>query len=158
MKLGKRKISGREKDEESVRLLAQLRESLFAEDASVRRRAAFNLSWMQEDGLDILKEALFGNFPVRTKSAAAYGLRSMRGRMKKMAWVAFEQGLQHQDRVTKQMCKKNLSGKVTGGSASSGNRRKPNARKFGIREIRRRTRPKQRPRLETRKRTRPTRR
>ena len=158
MKLEKRKISGREKDEESVRLLTQLRESLFAEDASIRRRAAFNLSWMQEDGLDILKEALFGNFPARTKSAAAYGLRSMRGRMKKMAWAVFEQGLQHDDRVTKQMCKKNLSGKVTGGGGDGGKQRRPRARKFGIREIRRRTRPKQRPRLEARKRTRPTRR
>lgn len=158
MKLGKRKISGREKDEESVRLLAQLRESLFAEDASVRRRAAFSLSWMQEDGLDILKESLFGKFPARTKSAAAYGLRSMRGRMKKMAWKVFEQGLQHQDHVTKQVCKKNLSGKLTGGGARSGNRREPKTGRFEVREIRRRTRQVQRPRLKTRKRTRPTRR
>ena len=158
MKLEKRKISGREKDEESVKLLAQLRESLFAEDASVRRRAAFSLSWMQEDGLDILKEALFGNFPVRTKGAAAYGLRSMRGRMKKMAWLVFEQGLQQQNNVTKQVCKKNISGKVTGGSARSGNRRTAKTGRFEVREIRRRTRQVQRPRLKTRKRTRPNRR
>lgn len=158
MKLEKRKISGREKDEESVRLLAQLRERLFADDASIRRRAAFNLSWMQEDGLDILKEALFGDFPARTKSAAAYGLRSMRGRMKKMAWAVFKQGLRHRDHVTKQFCKKNLSGQIAGGGGDSRKRSKPRAGKFEVREIRRRTRPKQRPRLKTGKRTRPTRR
>lgn len=158
MKLEKRKISGREKDEDSVKLLSQLRQSLFSEDSSVRRRAAFNLSWMQEDGLDILKEALFGKFPARTKSAAAYGLRSMRGRMKKMAWAVFEEGLQRDDRVTKQVCKKNLLGKVTGGGGNVAKKQKPRARKIGIREIRRKARPKQRPRLKTRGRTRPTRR
>jgi len=56
MRLEKRKPSGREKDEASIKLLAQLREKLYSEHVGTARRAAFNLSWMQEDGLEILKE------------------------------------------------------------------------------------------------------
>jgi predicted N-acetyltransferase YhbS len=80
MSLGKREPSGREKDEAAVEQLAQLREKLHVDDISKARKAAFNLSWMQEDGLEILTEALFGNFQRTTKKAAAYGLRSMHGR------------------------------------------------------------------------------
>ena len=80
-----KKTTGREKDEAAVKLLEKLRDQLHSSDASNRRRAAFNLSWLQEDGLEILKDALFGSDPVTTKNAAAYGLRKMRGRMKKMA-------------------------------------------------------------------------
>jgi hypothetical protein len=58
VKLEKRKPSGREKDQASIELLELLREKLFSNDISIARRAAFNLPWMQEDGLEILKEAL----------------------------------------------------------------------------------------------------
>ena len=81
MKLERRKPSGREKNEASIKLLEQLRERLHSDETSSARRAAFNLSWMQEDGLDILKEALFSNSPKKTKTAVAYGLRCMHGRM-----------------------------------------------------------------------------
>lgn len=107
MNLEKRKITGREKDETSVRLLGQLREKLCSDDISTARRAGFNLSWMQEDGLDILKEVLFGGSPRSTKTAAAYGLRSMHGRMKKMALEVLQQGLEHTN--TRDVCSKALT-------------------------------------------------
>ena len=59
MQSGNRRQSGREKDEAAVKLLEKLQDQLHSSDASVRRRAAFNLSWMQEDGLEILKGALY---------------------------------------------------------------------------------------------------
>ena len=89
-------------------LLAQLREKLHAPEISHARKAAFTLSWMQEDGLDILVEALFGGFPRDTKKAAAYGLRSMNGRMRKLAEEALTRGLTHPNRVTKDACAKSL--------------------------------------------------
>ena len=104
MKLRKRKPSGREKDEASIALLEELRGKLYSDDASNARRAAFNLSWMQEDGLDILKEALFGKTGKKAKRAAAYGLRSMQGRMKKMAVEVLEKGLEGTDRNSKEVC------------------------------------------------------
>jgi len=109
MRLNRRILSGREKDEESIRLLTRLRDKLYADDVSVARRAAFNLSWMQEDGLDILKEALFGKAARRTKSAAAYGLRKMHGRMKKIALGVFKQGLKHADGNIRDVCNNALS-------------------------------------------------
>lgn len=108
MKLEKRKPSGREKDEAAIELLEKLRERLFSENVSAARLAAFNLSWMQEDGLDILKEVLLGDFPRPAKKAAAYGLRSMQGRMKKMAVEVLTQGQRHSDRTTRDACKKAL--------------------------------------------------
>ena len=108
MKLGKRKPSGRETDQAAIEHLEMLRDELYSEDISIARRAAFNLSWMQEDGLDILKEALFGNFPRTAKVAAAYGLRRMQGRMKKMALEVFEQGLKHRDIKTRNVSEKAL--------------------------------------------------
>jgi len=108
MKLPDRKPSGREKDEAAVALLAQLRNKLHSEEISAARKAAFNLSWMQEDGLDILLEALFGSFPRDTKKAAAYGLRSMNGRMRKRAEEALTKGLAHSNRITKDACAKSL--------------------------------------------------
>ena len=77
---------------------------LYSDDTSTARRAAFNLSWMQEDGLDILKEALFGAPSRRTKTAAAYGLRCMRGRMKKMALDALEQGSKRRNIDVRNVC------------------------------------------------------
>jgi hypothetical protein len=108
MKLQERKPSGREKDEAAVALLAQLREKLHSEEISLARKAAFNLSWMQEDGLDILVEALFGGFSRDTKKAAAYGLRSMNGRMRKLAEAALTKGLANSNRITKDACAKSL--------------------------------------------------
>jgi len=108
MKLEPRKPSGREKDEAAVAALAHLREKLHSGEISLARKAAFNLSWMQEDGLDILVEALFGSFPRDTKKAAAYGLRSMNGRMRKLAEAVLTKGLTHSNRITKDACAKSL--------------------------------------------------
>jgi hypothetical protein len=107
--LGKRKLSGREKDEASVKLLEKLRVSLYSSDSSAARQAAFKLSWMQEDGFDILQEALLGRSSRRTKYAAAYGLRSMHGRMKKMALNLLERGSKHRDRDIKNVCNQALT-------------------------------------------------
>ena len=98
-----RKLSSREKDEASAQLLEKLQEQLQSSDASNRRRAAFNLSWMQEDGLEILKGALYSGSHVTTKNAAAYGLRKMRGRMKKMALEVLKEGLKHRDSSTREV-------------------------------------------------------
>ncbi|MBN1804843.1 MAG: hypothetical protein JW837_06300 [Sedimentisphaerales bacterium] len=108
MELEKRELSGREKDEASIKLLRKLQEQLYSTDASNRRRAAYKLSWMQEDGLDILKSALFGNCPVPSKNAAAYGLRKMRGRMRKMALEVLEGGLKHRDNSIRGICRNAL--------------------------------------------------
>ena len=99
----------RQRDEASVELLRKLKEKLLFGNISTARLAALNLSWKQEDGLAILTEALFGNYPRTAKKAAAYGLRSMNGRMQKMASEVFEQGLRHRDRTTKAACVKSIS-------------------------------------------------
>ena len=138
MKLEPRKPSGREKDEAALVALAQLRDKLHAEEISVARKAAFNLSWMQEDGMDILVEALFGSFPRDTKKAAAYGLRSMNGRMRKLAEEALTKGLTHPNRTTKDACAKSLQLMKEGPAPQkSGFRRGPQRpRRPGIREFR----------------------
>lgn len=104
MKLEKRIPSGREKDEAAVEKLAQLREQLYGSNISTVRQSAFTLSWMQEDGLDILKEALLGRSSRRTKGAAAYGLRKMRGRMRSQAEDVLIEGLKHPDNKTAEIC------------------------------------------------------
>lgn len=98
----------RERDPATIELLKNLRTKLFSENISVARVAAFNLSWMQEDGLTILKEAILGNYSKIVKKASAYGLRNMRGRMKKLAIEVLEQGQQSQDVVTREACAKSL--------------------------------------------------
>ena len=103
------KLSERQRDEATVELLKKLREKLLSGDISTARLAASNLSWKQEDGLAILTEALFGEYPRTAKKAAAYGLRSMNGRMRKMASEVLEQGLKHRDRTTKAACIKSIS-------------------------------------------------
>lgn len=142
MALGKRKPSGREKDEASVELLEKLRQRLYSSDASTRRQTAFRLSWMQEDGLDILKEVLFGDSPRRTRHAAAYGLRSMRGRMKKMALSLLEQGSRHRDGDIKEVCRGALSLMNQRTQEKSRSKRKRRQKKFEIREVRNRTKQK----------------
>lgn len=143
-----RTLSGREKDEEAIKLLEKLREQLHSSDASSRRRAAFNLSWMQEDGLEILKSALFSDFAITTKNASAYGLRKMRGRMKNMALEVLKQGLKCRDSSTRRVCTNALqllgqgvpAGPVSQGQAAGNTR---------IREIPRKSRPRRR--IDTRR-------
>lgn len=148
MESNKRILTGREKDEAAIKLLGKLREQLRSSDASNRRRAAFNLSWMQEDGLEILKDALFGSGNITTKNAATYGLRKMRGRMKKMAMEVLSQGLKHRDSATKQVSRNALQllgRKVPGVSTHQ----KPTAKRTRIREISHESRP--RVRYDTRR-------
>ncbi len=108
MKLKKREPSGREKSQEAVALLERLREKIYCDNSSDARHAAFNLSWMQEDGFDILKEAIFSNANRTAKGAAAYGLRKMRGRMRKLAISLLEEGLKHESDGTRQVCARAL--------------------------------------------------
>ncbi|MHC5060413.1 MAG: HEAT repeat domain-containing protein [Planctomycetota bacterium] len=104
MNLERRPTSGREKDEESVELLEKLRTKLYYDNISVARRAAYNLSWMQEDGFEILKDALYSNTGRVTKTAASYGLRNMRGRMKKLAIECLKEGLEHHSKRVRDAC------------------------------------------------------
>jgi len=137
-----RKRSGREKDKASIKLLEKLRGQLYSSNASNRRRAGFNLSWMQEDGLEVLRDALFGDFPTTTKNAAAYGLRKMHGRMKKMALDVFKQGLKHRDSSTREVCRNALSllgQKIPEKSFS----KEPAAGNLRIREILKKSRPRE---------------
>ncbi len=94
---------------ETIALLKKLRIELLSNDISTARVAAMNLAWKQEDGLAILTEALFGRYQRTTKKAAAYGLRRMNGRMRKLAVEILERGLKHQDRTTKAACIKSLA-------------------------------------------------
>jgi len=136
MRIGKRKPSGREKDDASIKLLEKLREKLYAESAAARRWAAFNLSWMQEDGLEILEEVLFGDSPRTIKNAAAYGLRSMRGRMKKKVLEVLARGRNHRNRDTREVCRNALSKLEPRTAGVSGSeKKKTRARKYQIKEI-----------------------
>ena len=101
--------TNRERDEASVQLLEKLKRQLHSSNASVRRRAAFNLSWMQEDGLDILKSIFLGNYSDTSKNASAYGLRKMQGRMKKMALDVFKEGLKQRNNSTGEISRNALS-------------------------------------------------
>ena len=102
----KQELSVRHSDEATLRLLADLREKLHCGNMSRARRAAHNLSWMQDAGFDILKDGLLGNSSIGTKISAAYGLRCMRGRMKKMALEVLLQGLQSANDNTRRVCAK----------------------------------------------------
>lgn len=146
MRLEKRIPSGREKDEASIRLLAKLREQLYSSNISTVRQNAFNLSWMQEDGLDILKEGLLGNTPRRVKSAAAYGLRKMRGRMRKKAEDVLVEGMGHSDSKTAEICRNALIVLKKGKRAGKRPMR-PRSRggQFEIREIPDKTRQRRQP-------------
>ncbi len=108
MKIRKRVPTGREKDQKAIELLERLREKIYCDNSSAARHAAFTLSWMQEDGYDILKEALYSNAPRAAKGAAAYGLRKMRGRMRKPAFELLEEGLKHANEGTRQVCARAL--------------------------------------------------
>lgn len=98
----------RERDPATIELLKNLKSKVLSENISAARVAAFNLSWLQEDGLAVLKEIVLGEYSKIAKKAAAYGLRNMRGRMKKMAAEVLEQGKQSQDPITREACEKSL--------------------------------------------------
>lgn len=136
MKLDKRQPSGRERDEASAKLLEKLREQLYLSNVSTIRQSAFNLSWLQEDGLEILKEALYSEAPRRTKNAAAYGLRKMRGRMRTLALEVLQEGAKHAASDTAETCQNALS--VSSGASKPKQHRsakKRRTKKFDIREI-----------------------
>jgi hypothetical protein len=124
------KSSGKERDEAALALLRELTRKLCSNDITTARLAAHNLSWLQEDGLAILTETLLGDYSRTTKKAAAYGLRSMKGRMKKSAVEVLEQGLKHGDKTTRAACEKSLllmrggKGKKTG-PQSQGTSKRP---------------------------------
>ncbi len=149
MRLEKRKPSGREKDEASIQLLAKLREQLYSSNISTVRQSAFNLSWMQEDGLDILKEGLVEDTPRRVKSAAAYGLRKMRGRMRKQAEEVLVQAMSHPDPRTAEIARNALivlkKGKAAGKRPARFGRPRPRGGKFEIKEIPDKTRQRRQP-------------
>lgn len=144
MKLEKRKPSGREKDQASVKLLEKLREQVHSSNPSTARRAAFSLSWMQEDGLDILKEAVFGQTARRTKGAATYGLRKMRGRMKKMAFDVLVEGSRHSNKDIAQVCANALAVTNKKGPPKVAPIRKKRPVKFEIRDVAARSHPRRR--------------
>jgi len=146
MRLKKREPSGREKDEESIKLLEQLREILYSNDISAARQAAFVLAWKQEDGLDILKEALLINSPRATKIAAVYGLRSMHGRMKKMALNVLEQGLKSRKIDIRNACNHALSLTKQDTPKKYPSESPPKSGKLEIREVRRKNTPRGRTR------------
>ena len=134
MRLPKRKSTGREKDEEAIELLERLRTKLYSDNTSTARHSAFNLSWMQEDGLEILSEALFGVCDRRTRTAAAYGLRKMRGRMKNPAREALERGAKHADKEIRGVCQKSLELLKSGQQKKSPKKRRRRKQRFQIRE------------------------
>lgn len=133
-------LSDQEKHDAAVELLKELKKKLHSDDITTARLAAYKLSWMQEDGLAILKVALFGSHPRATKKAAAYGLRNMKGRMKKLASEVLDGGLKHRNPTTKAACEKALflmKGGVPEKGGSNKNRRSGKPR---IQEMRNRNR------------------
>jgi hypothetical protein len=103
-----KKTAGEQKAQSTIQLLRPLKEKLYCGDVSRARRAAHNLSWMQEDGLEILREALLSDASGATKNAAGYGLRHMQGRMKKAAIEVLRVGLRYPDPMTRDISKKAL--------------------------------------------------
>lgn len=142
MKLPERKPSGREKNEETIQQLAELREKLHGENSSVARRAAFNLSWMQEDGLEILEEALMmPNSAFRAKNAACYGLRNMHGRMRKMSIEVIDKGIESEDKNIRDACKK-AKELIEQNPVRKPKKKKAQEKKYQIKEFRPRKRKK----------------
>jgi len=135
MKSDETKSSVKERDAAAVEQLRQLTRKLCSNDITIARLAAHNLSWMQEDGLAIFTETLMGNYSRTTKKAAAYGLRSMKGRMKKLALEVLEQGLRHRDRTTKAACVKALFLMKGGTPKKDSSQSKPKSSRPPIKEI-----------------------
>ncbi|MBN1806222.1 MAG: hypothetical protein JW837_13320 [Sedimentisphaerales bacterium] len=135
MKPDEKKSSQVQRDEAAVERLKQLTRKLCSNDITTARLAAYNLSWLQEDGLAILTETLTGDYSRTTKKAAAYGLRSMKGRMRKRGLEVLEKGIKHPDRVTRAACIKATS-IVKGDSAKKADSQsEPESQKPQIREI-----------------------
>ena len=134
MKPDEKKSSGVQRDEAAIERLKQLTRKLCSNDITTARLAAHNLSWLQEDGLAILTETLTGDYSRTTKKAAAYGLRSMKGRMRKLGLEVLEKGTKHRDRTTKAACIKALS-LVKGSSAKKGGSQKSESKGAQIKEI-----------------------
>lgn len=103
-----KKMSGEQKAQSAIQLLRPLKEKLYCGDVSRARRAAHNLSWMQEDGLEILREALLSDASGATKNAAGYGLRHMQGRMKRPAIEVLRKGLRYPDPMTRDISRRAL--------------------------------------------------
>jgi hypothetical protein len=135
MDLDEKKPDGPEKDAAAIERLRQLRDKLLSDDISTARVGGHNLSWMQEDGMAILKEALFGDYSRTTKKAAAYGLRSMHGRMKPVAEEVLTQGLRHNDKITREACAKSLSIMKGEVPKKTGSGKRSGSGKHRIREI-----------------------
>jgi len=135
MKSDETKSSVKERDAAAVEQLRQLTRKLCSNDITIARLAAHNLSWMQEDGLAIFTETLMGNYSRTTKKATAYGLRSMKGRMKKLALEVLEQGLRHRDRTTKAACVKALFLMKGGTPKKDSSQSKPKSSRPPIKEI-----------------------
>ena len=128
-------LSDQEKHKAAIKLLKKLSDILYSDNISIARSGAYKLSWMQEDGLAILKTALLGGHSKTTKWAAAYGLRNMKGRMKKMAWEILDQGLSHNNRATKVICAKSLDLMKGEPAKKDDSQRKPKSGKQRIEEI-----------------------
>jgi len=137
----------REEGESCTELLEELDKQLCSSSASIRRQAAFSLSWMQEDGLEILKATVFGDDSESTKNAAAYGLRKMRGRMKKLALDIFKKGLKHRNSSTRDVCSHALEMMGEGG-AKPAKKKKKKATKRKIQDIPGKRKPKKRVALQ----------
>jgi hypothetical protein len=101
-------VVSREQNDSSVQLIKELEQQVHSSNASIRRKAAYNLAWLQEDGMEVLKGILFGNNPIMTKNAASYGLRKTQGRMKKIAIDVLMQGLKCNNSSTIQVCRNAL--------------------------------------------------
>ena len=125
----------RKNDDEAIKALKELTMKLCSNDITTARLAAHNLSWMQEDGLAILANILNGDFTRTSKKAAAYGLRSMKGRMRKLAIEVLEKGLKSRDRTTKAACIKALSLMNKGASAKDDSGKQSQSGKHRIQEI-----------------------
>jgi hypothetical protein len=102
---------------------------------------------MQEDGLDILREALLRDTPRRSKGAAAYGLRKMRGRMRKRAEETLVEGANHPDPGTAEICRNALIVLKKGKAPAKRPARPKGGRpgKFEIKEIPGKERPRRQP-------------
>lgn len=107
--------------QKDVAMLESLKDKLYSGNMSAARRAAHNLSWMQENGFDILKQGLIGRTSIGTKIASAYGLRSMNGRMKKMVLEVLLEGLKSPNANTRRVCAKTalIMTKKSGGKKSA---------------------------------------
>jgi hypothetical protein len=103
-----KETADQQKAHASIIILRPLKDKLYCGDVSKARRAAHNLSWMQEDGLEIFREALLSNATGATKNAAGYGLRHMQGRMKKPAIDVLRAGLRYPDAMTRDISRRAL--------------------------------------------------